>query len=114
MLSSDKNIERLADLIAELKTYGELQKEYLWVNIVDKLTRIAVGLTIVFVAVLLSVLALFYLSMAAVYWAADYIGLNTAFAAAGALCIIILIVAVKCRKRWIERPLVKFLSSVLL
>ena len=78
MLSSDKNVESLAQLVENLKTYVGLQGEYLKLNVVDKMVRLIMALTLAVVFVILGVAVLFYLSFALVYWLEPLTG--TAFA----------------------------------
>ena len=57
MLSSDKNVETIAQLIEIVKHYLGLQKEYLKLDIIDKLVRLltAIALFIVFFLIVIAV-----------------------------------------------------------
>ena len=92
MLSSDKNVENIAQLIEVLKHYLGLQTEYVKLDAIDKVVRLvtAAALAIVFILVICAVLT--YLSFALAFWLATF----------------------TFRKPWIEKPLVRFLASVLL
>ena len=68
MLSSDKNVENIGQLAQLLKKYVELQKEYLKLDVIDKIVRLITALTLTIVLLLLGVAVLFYLSFACVYW----------------------------------------------
>lgn len=70
MLSSDKNVESVAQLIEVLKDYIGLQKEYLKFDVIDKMVRMLTALTISIILFVLTIAILFYLSFAAVYWMA--------------------------------------------
>ena len=114
MLSSDKNVETIAQLVEALKSYMGLQKEYLKLNVIEKMVRLLTALTVAIVFIILGVAVLFYLSFALAYWMAPLVGLGTAFFIIGGLFLLLLILVYSFRKSWIERPLVKFLASTLL
>lgn len=114
MLSSDKNVESLAQLIEVLKDYVGLQKEYLKLDFVDKLVRLVTALTLSIILFVLVIAILFYLSFATVYWMAPVIGTATAFAIVAAFFVALLCMVVAFRKKWIERPLIKFMTKTLL
>jgi hypothetical protein len=66
MLSSDKNVESIVELVEALKEHVELQKEYLELNVIEKIVRLVTALTVAIVFVILGVAVLFYLSFAIV------------------------------------------------
>ena len=114
MISSDKNVESIGQLINELKDYYLLQKEFVQLDIIDKVVRITVALILAFVVFILTLLVLFYLSFATVHWIEPYVGTGWAFAIVSAFFLLVLIVLVLLRQPLIERPLVKFLSETLM
>ena len=114
MLSSDKNIESIVELVEALKEHVGLQKEYLELNVIEKVVRLVTALTIAIIFVILGVAVLFYLTFALVYWIAPLTGLALAFFLVALFFIILLIVLCVFRKRWIEQPLVRFLANTLL
>jgi len=114
MLSSDKNVESLAQLVENLKTYVGLQGEYLKLNVVDKMVRLIMALTLAVIFVILGVAVLFYLSFALVYWLEPLTGTALAFFLMAMLFLVLLLMVFIFRKSWIERPLVRFLANLLL
>ena len=112
MLSSDKNVETIAELIEVLKHYLGLQKEYLKLNVIDKVVRLltATALFILLFLILSATLLFFWMGIAR--WIAAYTGLTAAFLIVSAIHLAILLLFVVFRKSWIERPLVKFLASL--
>ena len=114
MLSSDKNVENIAQLVEVLKNYVGLQKEYLKLDAIDKVVRLLTALTLAIVLIVLGVAALFYLSFALVYWIEPLTGTGLAFFLMSLLFIVLLIIVYRFRKPWIERPLVRFLADTLL
>ena len=114
MLSSDKNVESIAQLVESVKNYVGLQGEYLKFNAVEKIVRLTTALTLTIVFIILCVAILFYLSFALIYAIAPLTGTALAFFIMAVLFLILLIVVFIKRKSWIERPLVRFLSEILL
>ena len=98
MFSNDHNIETIAQLVDTVKHYIKLQTEYARLDIVEKSVRIITALAIAALLGFLTALMLIYLS----------------FAIVAAFYFIILVLFLIFRKQWIERPLVKFLASLLL
>ena len=114
MLSSDKNIETLAQLVETVKSYLSLQGEYLKLNVIDKMVRLVTALTLTIVFVILGVAVLFYLSFSIVYWLEPLTGTALAFFLMAMLFLALLVLVFIFRKSWIERPLVRFLADLLM
>jgi hypothetical protein len=114
MLSNDKNIETLAQLIEALKDYIGLQKEYLKFDVIDKFVRLVTALVLAVVLFVLAVAILFYLSFAVVYAMAPAVGTAWAFAIVAAFFFALFTVIIIFRKPWIERPLIRFMANILL
>ena len=114
MLSSDKNVESIAQLVEVLKDYLGLQKEYLKLDVIDKVVRLVTALTLAIVLVVLGIAGLFYLSFAVAYWLTPLVGTAWAFFLIAIAFFLLLILVFINRKSWIERPLVRFLADILL
>ena len=114
MLSSDKNVENIGQLAQLLKKYVELQKEYLKLDVIDKIVRLITALTLTIILLLLGVAVLFYLSFACVYWLEPITGTALAFFIIAIFFLTLLLIVFLNRKTWIQRPLVRFLADVLL
>ena len=114
MLSSDKNIEALAQLIEQLKDYAGLQTEYVKLDVIEKVVRLltATALVVVIFIIILGVMLFAALGLAS--WLSSFIGWTGAFFAVSGLCIVLLLVVVVFRHAWIERPLVSFLANLLM
>jgi hypothetical protein len=114
MLSSDKNVESIAQLIEVLKHYLGLQTEYVKLDLIDKVVSLltAAALAIIFFMIIIAVF--FYFSFALAFWLSSYIGTALAFLLVALLHVLIFILFLYFRKPWIERPLVHFLASLLL
>jgi lipopolysaccharide export LptBFGC system permease protein LptF len=114
MLSSDKNVETIAQLIEVLKHYLGLQTEYLKLDVIDKVVRLLKAATLALILFLIVVAVVMYFSFALGYWLANFVGLTKAFLIVGAIHLLIFILFVVFRKPWIEKPLVRFLAGLLL
>lgn len=114
MFSSDKNIETIGQLVKVLKHYIGLQSEFVKLDVIDKVVRLITALIIAAVLFLLLIIMLIYFSFAAAYAMAPHLGQATAFCIVAAVYLLALILFVIFRKRWVERPLVRFLASLLM
>ncbi len=114
MLSSDKNVETIAQLIEVLKHYLGLQTEYVKLDIIDKVVRLlkAAAVAIIFFLILIAILMFF--SFALAFWIATYTGMVWAFFIVAVLHLLLFFIILAYRKPWIEKPLVKFLANLLL
>ena len=114
MLSSDKNIENIGQLIEVLKHYLGLQTEYVKLDVIDKVVRLltAAALAILFFLLIISVIL--FLSLAVAFWLGQHIGIAPAFVVVGGLHLLVLILFFIFREKWIERPLVHVLASILM
>ncbi len=114
MLSSDKNVETIAQLAEIVKHYLGIQTEYLKLDIVDKLVRLLTfaALAIVFLLIIIGVAM--FCSFALVFWLASYMGTAVAFLVVGALHMLLILLVFFKRHAWIEKPLVRFFANLLL
>jgi O-antigen/teichoic acid export membrane protein len=114
MFSSDKNVESIAQLVESVKNYVGLQGEYLKFNAVEKVVRLTTALTLAIIFIIIGVAILFYLSFALIYAMEPLTGMALAYLIMALLFLLLLIIVFIKRKSWIERPLVRFLSEILL
>ncbi len=114
MLSSDQNVETLTQLIEMLKHNIELRTEYARLDVTARVVRLLGAATLAVVLFVLLLAVLLFATLAAVLWLAEYWGMVSAFAAAAGFFALVLLLVYACRKAWIERPLVRFLSQILL
>ena len=114
MFASDKNVETIGQLVEVLKHYIGLQTEFVKLDVVDKVVRLLTALTITVVLVGLLVISLIYLSFALAFGIGTYLGNVWGFSIVAGIYLFILIVFVVFRHQWIERPLVRFLASILM
>lgn len=116
MFSSNKNIEYISQLVEDIKNYIGLQKDYIKLDVVEKLILLCTALIFGIILLVLAAMILFYFSFAAVYTMEKYMGISLAggYSIITLLFIILFILVFVFRKKWIEKPLTRFLSKVLL
>ena len=112
MFSNDQNIETIGQLVEVVKHYMSLQTEYVKLDVVEKVVRLIKAVTLIAVLSLLIILILIYASFAAAYALAPAVGTTAAFLIVAAVYLAVFILFVAFRKRWIERPVVKFLATL--
>lgn len=114
MLSSNKNVETIGQLIEALTRYLNLQKESIKINVVEKLVQLLTATALAIVGLMLVVAVLMFLSFAAACWLAAFVGMATAFLLVSAAHVLLLLIFFLRRKAWIERPLVRLLANMLM
>lgn len=114
MFSTDKNIETIAQLIETIRHYIGLRTKYMKLDVIDKIVRLLTAFIMVGLLLILLFLALIYLSFATVYALQPIMGMAAAFVCVAGAYFLVLLLFVVFRKRWIERPLVRFLASLLM
>ena len=114
MISSDKNIETIAQLAESLKHYVGVQSEYVKLDIIEKVVRLLTLTAMALVVVLTLLLMLIYLSFAAAYALSPLVGTVWAFVIIAGVYFLLLVLFLRNRRNWIEKPLVSFLADLLL
>lgn len=114
MLSSDNNIETIAQLVESAKRYIGVKSEYVKLDIIEKVVRLLTIATITFIVFFIVLLMLIYLSFAAAYALAPMTGTVGAFCIVAGFYLLLLILFVFNRRKWVEKPLVRFLADLLL
>ena len=112
MLSSDKNVETIAQLIEVLKHYLGLQTEYVKLDVIDKVVRFLTVTSLAILFFMFVIAILMFFSFAIACWLATWIGVAKAFLIVSGIHILLFILFFIFRKDWIEKPLVKFLASL--
>lgn len=113
MFGNDNTIDNLQTLFNELKKYVELQKDYIKLDIVQKLTILISALVLILVIMILGMIALFYLSFMLVYILEPHVGGLTISYAIISGCILLLIAGIYFfRQRLIVHPLTRFLANL--
>ena len=114
MLSSDKNVETITQLIEMVKHNFELRKEYAKLDVVEKIVRLLSAIALAMTLAMIIAVILLFVSAAFAVWLSQFIGLPFALLSVAGVYLLLLIMVYGSRKSWIERPLVKYLSRLLL
>lgn len=114
MFSNDQNIEYIAQFVEEVKRWFDLRTKYTRLTVVDKIVRIITSLILIMAISVILVLFLFFVS----YAAANFLGkvfesIPLGFLCVGCVYLLLLIIVYNARHALIERPLVRFLMSIL-
>ncbi|BEG98310.1 phage holin family protein [Bacteroides sedimenti] len=113
-MSTDKNtIDNIRQLIAEIKEYVTLQKDYAKLQLVEKLTILLSTLIMIFILIILGMVTLFYLLFSLAYLLEPLVGgLALSFCIIAGITILIIICLVVFRNKLIANPLVRFLTNL--
>lgn len=115
MLSSDKNVESIRQLCAELRQHVQLRLRLARLDLVDKMTAILTALILGIVLFLLSMIVILFLSYAAAMGLATLTGnIALAFVLIALFYAVVALMAYAFRERLIIAPVVRFLGSLLL
>ncbi len=114
MLSSDKNVENIAQLAELLKHYFGLQTEYVKLDVIDKVVRLLTAAALFIIFFLIIIAVMMFLSFALAYWLSAFIGMVAAFIVVAGLHVGLLLLFFLFHHSWIERPLVRFLANMLM
>ena len=112
MLSSDKNVEAIAQLVETVKNYLKLQVDYVKLDVFDKFVRLLTALVLFIIFFLLIIFAMMYCSFAVAYWLAGFVGNVAAFFIVAFIHVIFLILFIAYSKTLIQRPLIRFLTNL--
>ena len=114
MLSSDKNVETLAQLIEQLKDYAGLRTEYVKLDVIEKVVRLLTAAALAVVLFLLIIAVMLFAAFGLASWLSGWMGWTAALFVVSGLHLLLLVVVVAFRRTWIERPLVSFLANLLM
>ena len=115
MFSSDKNIEIISQLLAELKKYAELTGKRLQIDFVSKMTILLSALIVGAILFALSTIVILFLSYTAVLFLAKMMGSITWACFLMVLFYVALgVIVYAMRRRWIVNPLANFLGRLFL
>lgn len=114
MFSNDQNIETIAQLVEILKRYLSTKSDLWRIDITEKVVKLFTAMAMIFILSFILVLVLIYLSFTVAYALSTFIGLGFAFLSVTSVYILIFLLCIVNRKRWIERPLVRFLAELLI
>jgi hypothetical protein len=114
MLSSDQNVETIAELVEVVKHYLGLQTEYVKLDVIDKVVRLLTTATLTILIFLILVVVMLFVSLGVASWLTPHTGTTAACFLVAAMDGVILLLVYAFRKPWIERPLVRYLARLLM
>ena len=114
MFSNDQNIETIGKLVETTRHYIGLQTKYAKLDVMTKVVKLLTVMVMALILLVMLMMAVIYLSFAAAYALGAALGMAAGFSIVAAAYIAVLLLCLAFRKRWIERPLVRFLAGILL
>lgn len=113
--SSDKNVENIAQLIAEVRNYIDLRVRDVQLSFVQKLSRLFSALILGAVLALLLAVAVIFFSFTLVYALVPIVGGEAmGYLVVALLYIVLGIVIYVNRKRWILGPILNLIAGLFL
>ena len=98
-----------------MKGYVKLEKEYLTLDLVEKLSKLFSAIVLGFVLMCLGIVVLFYLSFTTIFLISPLVGgVTAAFALVTLVLFILLFCIYYNREKWIVLPITQFVAGVLL
>lgn len=113
MISSDKNVDAIAKLIDSLKNWASLKAEYLKIDAADKGVRILSALIFIMLFLFFMFSISILVAIAIAIGLSSLIGMAWSFLLLAVFYLIIFLLLVIFRKRWVVNPLVKFFSLMI-
>ena len=115
MFSNSKNIESIGKLLLEFKKYLELQKEFVKLDVTEKMTVILSAILIVTVLLLLGSIVLLFLTFALAYYLGDVLGsLSLGFGLISAFILLLTVIFYLNRNRMVIQPMARFMTKLIL
>ena len=104
--------ENIQSLWTEAKNYLELQKEYLKLDSAEKLSVLLSAVATTALCLTLALAALFFFVIALAFWLAKLVGIAQSFCIMGGVLLLVIIVTLLFRKRWIVQPITRFVAGL--
>ena len=114
MLSSDRNIETLSQLIEEIVHYAQLNGRSWKLSLVSKLSRLASALILSILLFMLASAVFVFLSFTFASTLALWVGTAMGYAIIALFYLLLGVLIYLNRKTWVEAPVVNFIANVML
>lgn len=112
-MTTDKNTKGFQQLFEECKKYIELQKEYVKLELIEKLTIIFSTIILVMFIIVLGIVVLFYLSFALAYLLEPHVGgLTNSYLIISGIILLLIGLLYSFRKKLIVNPLLNFIANL--
>lgn len=113
LFSSSKNIETIERIVREIKEYINLQKEFVRLDLISKLTIMLSALIVGALLFVMGMMVILFLAIAGGTLLGDWLGSTALGYALVSLLLIVMAVVVYCsRRRLFVRPITRFLSNL--
>lgn len=114
MFMNESSTTKIRQLIQEVKIYLELQKDYLRLELTEKLTLIISALVLIIALVILGMVVLFFLFISLAHLLAPYVGgLAGSYAIIAGVVLLIIILIYLLRNKIIVNPIVNLFAKIL-
>lgn len=115
MFSSNRSLESIQEIIVEIKRYIELQKKFVRLDFVSKMTILLSALLLGAILFLLGTIVILYVSLTVASILTDLCGSQVmSYSIVTLLFILLAVLVYVMRKRWITQPLTNFLANLFL
>ena len=114
MLSSDKNIETIGQLLVEIKHYIDLQGKNMQLGLVQKMSKLASALVLAGLVCGLFAVVLIFLSFTLASMLAAFVGQTAGYLLVALAYLLLAALIYAKRKGWIETPITRFVAGILL
>lgn len=114
MFSSDKNIETFAQLVEALKGYAVAEKEHLRFSAAEKLARLLKAVVLFSIGIIMFFVAMIFAGMTLAIFLCTVMPAGVAYLVVTFTIIMLFFVFKAFSKTLVEKPLVRFVSSLLL
>ncbi len=112
MYSSDSKVETIAQLVEEVKKYLAMKGEYAKLDVAEKLVKVVTAIIMICLLTTLGLIILGFLSLTVASALEPVIGKTAAFAIIAGFYLVLFVLCILFRKKWIEAPLVRFFASL--
>ncbi len=114
MFSSEETDTNITGLVEGVKRYLRLQKDYVLLEVVEKMTVLLSTILLIFILVVFGMMALFYALFALAYWMAPFVGgMTVSFAIITLVMVLITVFVYLLRSRLISKPIAVFIAKLL-
>ena len=104
--------ENIQSLWTEAKNYLELQIDYLKLDSAEKLSVLLSAVATTALCLVLALVALIFFVIAFAFWLAKLVGIAQSFTIMGGVLLLVIIVTLLFRKRWIVQPISRFVAKL--
>ena len=110
---TEKSTKGFQQIFEECKKYIELQKEYVKLELIEKITVVFSTLLMILVIFILSMMVLFYLLFSLAYLLEPHVGgLTNSFLIISGIGVVFTFIVYLCRKKLVVNPILNFIANL--